>query len=64
MNGNAFTPFTTATAAAIGARDGRTETDVFSNTAAFSPFPCTTSTGGIPVMVPMAPQAMQYVLIK
>ncbi|KAG0297066.1 hypothetical protein BGZ96_007767 [Linnemannia gamsii] len=65
LNSFTFTPFTTeAAATATGARNGRTETDAFSNTAAYSPFPFTTTTGGIPVIVPMASQAMQYVLVN
>ncbi|KAF8945432.1 hypothetical protein BGZ47_002627 [Haplosporangium gracile] len=70
LNGFAFTPFTTATPAATttGVCDGRTETDAPSNTTnpatAYSPFSFTTTAGGVPVMVPMAPQAMQYVLVN
>ncbi|KAF9140070.1 hypothetical protein BG015_001803 [Linnemannia schmuckeri] len=70
LNGFAFTPFTTATPAATttGARDGRTETDASSNatnpTTAYNPFPFTIMAGGVPMMVPMAPQAMQYVLVN
>ncbi|KAG0277482.1 hypothetical protein BGZ95_005880 [Linnemannia exigua] len=67
LNGFAFTPFTSATTtAAAGAIDGRAETDASSstttNTTAFSPFP--SCVGGVPVMVSLAPQAMQYVLVN
>ncbi|KAK3823696.1 MAG: hypothetical protein JOS17DRAFT_753114 [Linnemannia elongata] len=71
LNGIAFTPFTTTTpagATVTGARDGRTETDASNSatntTTAYSPFPFTTTAGGVPLMVPMAPQAMQYVLVN
>ncbi|KAG0065225.1 hypothetical protein BGZ89_008507 [Linnemannia elongata] len=71
LNGFAFTPFTTATptsAAATGAHDGRTETGASNSetntTTAYSPFPFTTAAGGVPAMVSMAPQAMQYVLVN
>ncbi|KAG9071432.1 hypothetical protein KI688_005644 [Linnemannia hyalina] len=71
LNNFAFTPFTTATpaaATATGARDGRTETDASNSTTntttAYSPFPFMATAGGVPVMVPMAPQAMQYVLVN
>ncbi|KAF9143394.1 hypothetical protein BGX30_000548 [Mortierella sp. GBA39] len=56
------------TATATGARDGRTETDASNSTTntttAYSPFPFMATAGGVPVMVPMAPQAMQYVLVN
>ncbi|KAG0375425.1 hypothetical protein BGX24_009134 [Mortierella sp. AD032] len=67
LNGFAFTPFTSTTSATVaGALDGQAETDASNssstNTTAFSPFP--SCVGGVPVMVPLAPQAMQYVLVN
>ncbi|KAF9547802.1 hypothetical protein EC957_007748 [Mortierella hygrophila] len=71
LNNFAFTQFTTATpaaATATGARDGRTETGASNSTTntttAYNPFPFMATAGGVPVMVPMAPQAMQYVLVN
>ncbi|KAF9134052.1 hypothetical protein BGW39_008271 [Mortierella sp. 14UC] len=67
LNNSAFTPFTssTTTATSAGAHDVRAETNASNSTthtAAFSAFP--SSVGGVPLMVPMAPQAMQYVLVN
>ncbi|KAF9090015.1 hypothetical protein BGX29_011705 [Mortierella sp. GBA35] len=61
LNGFAFTTTTPPTTT-----DGRAETPTTSTntTSAFAPFPFTTATGGVPLMVPMAPQAMQYVLVN
>ncbi|KAF9920490.1 hypothetical protein FBU30_009680 [Linnemannia zychae] len=71
-NSASFTPITSATSTTTPlttserAHDGRTETDSSNttNTAAHNSFTSTTVAGGIPLMVPMVPQAMQYVLVN
>ncbi|KAF9903758.1 hypothetical protein EC991_003406 [Linnemannia zychae] len=59
-------PFASTSTSSAGAHDGRAETNTpnssTTGTSAFSAFP--TNVGGFPLMVPMAPQAMQYVLVN